>query len=274
MASFDPHKNHLHQSSISIDKYLDRIGLTKEQPSFSYLKKLHKAHLLKIPFENLDIIFNKKMALDIQKIFEKVIIRKRGGIPLELNVLFFHLLHELGFRCHLVSARAFLGESWGPQLDQPATIVTIENDLFLTDIGSKSLFMVPKKIQPDMLQLDYNQYFRFVKDPDNRFILQISGDGLDFRNVYLFDLAPKELILFMERFKWFQESPESPYAQGKIVFQYTKDGKVLLTDHSIQIVEAGGEINLPILHDDDFASKLKEYFGLDYDQLFHERFDQ
>jgi len=259
---------------IPVDVYLHRIHLEKENPSLAFLKKLQKNHLYYVPFENLDIVFRKRMYFDLSRFFERIVTKKRGGIGTELNILFYHLLVGLGFDCFLVSAKIYHDDNWGPDFDLPLVVSRIDGTNYLTSVDSLSAIIEPKKLIPDIVQLDYNRYFRFVTDPDENFILQKSADSINFQRVYQFEMIPKEIIQFLERYSYFYESEDSPYFQKKIAFKHTKEGSIKLTDKFIQIVERGIETNIPILQDDDFASKLQEHFGLDYDKLFRERLDK
>ena len=120
-------------TKIDVDSYLNRIELEKEQPSLSYLKKLQKAHLLHIPFENLDIHYGSRIILDYGKIYDKVINRGRGGFCYELNGLFYHLLYHLGFECYIISAEVYSkdNQSFGRPFDHMAVIVRISDEEYL-----------------------------------------------------------------------------------------------------------------------------------------------
>ena len=259
---------------IPIDAYLERIGLNKKAPSLAYLKKLQKNHLHNIPFENLDIILRKKSTFDILKFFEKIVTKKRGGIPIELNLLFYHLLVGIGFDSFLVSACINENNKWGADFYLPLIATRIDGINYLSDVGSLSMFYEPLKLVANTIQLDYNRYFRFVTDPDERYILQMSADCVRFQSIYRFGITPKEVIQFLEKYRYFNEASDSPFLQNKMVFRNTHEGSVKLSDSSIQIIQRGSEMTHPILHEDDFASKLQEHFGLNYDQLFRERLDE
>ncbi|MEQ9216616.1 MAG: arylamine N-acetyltransferase [Cyclobacteriaceae bacterium] len=274
MARPDLFKTKTKVNQIPVDAYLTRIHLEKEDPSLAFLKKLQKNHLYYVPFENLDIVFRKRLDFNVGRFFKKIVTKKRGGIGTELNLLFYHLLVGLGFDCCLVSARIYNNDKWGPDFDLPLVVSRIDGTNYLTSVDSLSAIIEPKKLIPDSIQLDYNRYFRFVRDPDENFILLKSTDSINFQRVYQFEMIPKEIIQFLERYSYFYESEDSPYFQKKIVFKLTKEGSIKLTDTSIQIVERGIETNIPLLHDDHFASKLQEHFGLDYEKLFRERLDQ
>ena len=148
---------------INTSNYLKRISLKEESPSINYLKKIHKAHLLSIPFENFDLYFGKKMDLNIDRIYNKIVHQNRGGISLELNILLYHLLEGLGYQCKLTTAQNWINDSWTPPFFHPIVIIESNEKYFLADVGSIDLFFEPLEITPDKVQLSYNKYFRIEK---------------------------------------------------------------------------------------------------------------
>ena len=78
-------------------QYLKRINYVGQtDPDLQVLKELQTKHLLSVPFENLDIHLGIPISLRIPDIFEKVVLRRRGGFCYELNGLFIELLHAPG----------------------------------------------------------------------------------------------------------------------------------------------------------------------------------
>src|SRR5712664_4710312 len=86
--------------------YLERIGYSgPTRPSLNVLRRLHRRHLLSIPFENLDIHLNRPIILSKAAFYEKIIKHHRGGFCYELNGSFAALLTRLGFKVTMLSAR-------------------------------------------------------------------------------------------------------------------------------------------------------------------------
>ena len=60
--------------------YLDRIGYSgPTEPTAATLAALHRAHMETVPFENLDIHLGVRNVLDADHVFDKVVVRRRGG---------------------------------------------------------------------------------------------------------------------------------------------------------------------------------------------------
>ncbi len=113
--------NRLHQ-------YLQRISYGGPlSATLATLRSLQRAHLLAIPFENLDVQLEEEPSLDIDRIYEKIVTGGRGGWCYEMNALFAWALRELGFSVDLIGA-AVGREKRGAdaEMNHLALIVTLE----------------------------------------------------------------------------------------------------------------------------------------------------
>ncbi|MCD8249854.1 MAG: arylamine N-acetyltransferase [Lachnospiraceae bacterium] len=90
-----------------LEAYFGRLGLPDTAlRGEEYLSKLVRAHLEQIPFEDIDVYdFHKIPDLSEDALFEKLIVRKRGGYCFELNGLFLRLLQALGYEAYPVAVR-------------------------------------------------------------------------------------------------------------------------------------------------------------------------
>ena len=79
---------------MNVDDYLNRINsLNFKENSVQNLFRLQQNHLLNVPFENLDVHLNKKVKCNLEELYEKVIVKKRGG---KLNErVFVYILIQL-----------------------------------------------------------------------------------------------------------------------------------------------------------------------------------
>src|SRR6267378_5799100 len=86
--------------------YLERIGYHgPTRPSVNVLRRLHRRHLVSLPFENLDIHLHRPIILNRAAFYHKIIKHRRGGFCYELNGSFAVLLKKLGFKVSMLSAR-------------------------------------------------------------------------------------------------------------------------------------------------------------------------
>ena len=256
-------------TKIDTASYLRRIHLAPEPPSINFLRKLHRSHLLHIPFENLDIHYQKKIILNYEKIYQKLILEGRGGYCYELNGLFYHLLYHLGFNCHLISARIRNEKSgeFGKEYEHMAIIVKFGEESWLADIGYGKYLIYPKKIVLGEVQMDYTDYWRFTQDADENFLVQSSEDTSYFKTKYLFSTEEKQIIQFMEMNDHQQTSPESHFTQGRMITKLTPTGRITLTEKKIKILALGKTEEIELTNEDEFYSKLEQHFGITFKQL-------
>src|SRR5690349_13822179 len=83
---------------MQLSAYLDRIGYGGPvRADLATLKALHRAHLLTIPYENLDVQLGRRVTTDPADAYDKIVRRGRGGWCYEMNGLFAWALGEIGF---------------------------------------------------------------------------------------------------------------------------------------------------------------------------------
>ena len=90
-----------------IDQYLERIGFTGPiHHDGDTLDRLIWAHISTVPFESLDLHeYGIVPSLNIDDLFDKFVVRRRGGYCFEQNTIFGALLRDLGFPVYGVCVR-------------------------------------------------------------------------------------------------------------------------------------------------------------------------
>ena len=91
------------EDRLELEAYLHRIGVgTPPSPDLAGLEVLHEAHCAAIPFENLDILLGRPIALDLTSLQAKLVAGRRGGYCFEQNTLFAAVLEVLAAEFDLV----------------------------------------------------------------------------------------------------------------------------------------------------------------------------
>lgn len=266
MSKLNVFENRPKLPSINVATYLRCLTIQNAfNVDLKFLKALHQSHLLTFPFENLDIHWKRKIVLDIHNIYYKIILgTHRGGFCYELNGLFYHLLFHLGFDVKLISAQVVRqnGIGLGPEYDHMAMIVKLDGKEYLVDVGFGKGFNYPKELVPDLVQMDFNQYFKFEIDPDSRYKLLTSKDGDSYNCLYVFTTQACEFIQFLDMCDYHQQSPLSPFTKSKLITKATSTGRVTLQDKELSISHLGKTTVTPISNDDEFYSKLEQHFNI------------
>lgn len=226
---------------MSTNAYLSRIGIEAVdlEADEEALRILQRKHLLSVPFENLDIHWKRPIVVNIDKFFAKIVENKRGGFCYELNGLFNELLVSLGFTTRLISARVFNGVTHGPEFDHAAVIVTIGDDEYLADVGFGDFTVEPLWYGLGAEQQDEAGIF-VIRRFDDEYLEVAKQDGGQWRNLYIFKDAAREISEFAEMCDFQQYSPKSHFTKGRMCSILTDDGRKTLTDSKF-IITSGGE---------------------------------
>src|SRR5438128_6918545 len=155
-------KSHL-EERVDIAAYLRRIGYTGPiVPTLETLREIHRAHLLAVPFENLDIPLGRQIVCDEDIFVCKIMERRRGGFCYEMNGAFAALLRSIGFKVTLLSARVSKKNgSDGPEFDH----LTLRVDLgepWLADVGFGDSFLEPLRLEVGVKQEQFGRSFRVL----------------------------------------------------------------------------------------------------------------
>ncbi len=122
---------------MNIDGYLKRIGVPQPSaPTAEALRALTRAHLERVPFENLEIALERRCpSMEPEDLFRKVVTEGRGGYCFELNKLFYLLLRELGYDCYCAAARLPYRRPDPRPLSHRVILVNTEDGRWLCDVG-------------------------------------------------------------------------------------------------------------------------------------------
>jgi N-hydroxyarylamine O-acetyltransferase len=128
-----------------VSDYLKRISVdvAGRAPTLELLTELQTAHLIAIPFENLDVFHRRGVTTDTQHSLAKIVTRRGGGWCFELNGAFGWLLSELGYQVDYVSCRVDGPDGWGPPLDHCALVVHLDGQRYFVDVGFGDCCMIP-----------------------------------------------------------------------------------------------------------------------------------
>ena len=165
--------------SFDLDAYLARIAMpARPTLDAAGLERLQRAHRLAIPFENLDVILGRPIAIDSDAVFAKLVGAGRGGYCFEHNRLFDDALGALGFTARPVLARVWLGASEVPPLTHVLSLVTIDGQDWIADAGFGGSYAPPMRLVDgaQAVALD-GARFRLVADAVHGWMLLRDGDA-------------------------------------------------------------------------------------------------
>ena len=253
-------------SVIDIGRYVARIKYLKDvRPTLESLRGLQESHLLSVPFENLDILAGKTIALEARALFEKIVLKNRGGICYELNGLFHLFLKGIGFDARLLMGRVYDRdrEAYGPEFDHMLIMVTVEGERWIVDVGFGDFAMHPLRMVLNQPISDDRGRFVIERYDDEYFRISRYLPGEDrFAPDYLFSLHERTLSDFSEMCLYHQTSPDSHFTRQRICSRATASGRVTLTDQRLIVTEGGTRREVTLRDPSDFVETLAAQFDI------------
>ncbi|MDB5425961.1 MAG: hypothetical protein JWQ29_3377 [Phenylobacterium sp.] len=247
---------------MDLKAYLKRIGYAgNPRPDLSTLCALHRAHLLAIPYENLDIQFARPVGLDAAAAFEKIVTGHRGGWCYEMNGLFAAMLEEVGFKVTRMAA-AVMREVMGNMVlgNHLALLVEIDGGSWIADVGfgDGSLEPFPLRAGPFAVA-----GYTFGLEP-------VDGQWWRFRNhprgaARSFDFIPEPAApgVLAAHCDWQQTAAESSFVMNLVVQRFTERGHVQLHGRVLRRMHMGREERRLLGSPAHLARVLDREFGLE-----------
>jgi len=246
-----------------LHRYLRRISYGGPlSPSRQTLRNLHRAHVLAIPFENLDIQLGVRRSFDLDTVFEKIVDERRGGWCYEMNGLFAWALRELGFTVDLVAGAVNREKNGNAALMNHLVLIVRLDQPFLADVGFGNGMLTPTPLHEG-----------FFSDGRFEFRLTRSGDWWRFHNhrqngsTYDFTEEPRAFEDFEPKARLLATTAESPFVQNLIAAKLTDRGMITLTNSALQIQSDSGMSEESAPNAEALARILKEHFDLETDRM-------
>jgi N-hydroxyarylamine O-acetyltransferase len=247
---------------MDVSAYLERIGYRSPlTPTAETLRRLHVAHLLTVPFENLSIHAAEPVVLDDESLYDKIVRRRRGGFCYELNGLFAALLRELGFDVEMLSAAVAkpTGE-FSPDFAHMALLVTL-GERWLADVGFGDSFVEPLLVDERAEQTQDSGAYRIEEDGGRRVLLRRDAGG-KWEPQYRFGLERHVFADYAEMCRFHQTSPESHFTRSRICSRLTSDGRLTLSGARLITTRGGEKVERELEGEAEYTAALLEHFGI------------
>jgi len=245
---------------MNIEDYINRINYSGDlSPNLEVLKGLQSAHLLNVPFENLDIHYGNYINLDLDNIYDKVVLKGRGGFCYELNGLFDAFLKRIGFDSKIISARVYddKRKAFGKEYDHIK---------YLVDVGFGEFVFHPLKVELDKLQSDPRGNFVIEKHKNE--YLQVSKVQGKTKSVeYIFSEKERGINEFSEMCNYHQTNAESHFTQKKLISKPTKKGRITITGNTLKITENGAVKENSKFNEEDYNKQLLRWFDIEESKI-------
>lgn len=246
--------------------YFARIGFHGEAaPTLETLQRIHLLHTCSIPFENLDVLLGRIIRIELDNVFEKLVVAGRGGYCYEQNALLRAALEDIGFEVEDLAARVLISQPLEmPPRTHRLLLVTINQQRYLADVGfgGKTLTS-PLRLETDIEQTTAHGVYCLTHLAGD-YLLSIKQQN-GWMPLYRFDLQPQYFSDFQVANHYVSTWPESYFRHHLMVCLHKPDGTTLtLSDRQFS-----GEQREEMGDERAMYQLLQETFGL---RLDHEQY--
>lgn len=246
-----------------IQAYLKRIGYTgSANANAETLARLQRQHLLTVPYENLDIMRNIPLSLETDALFEKIVLRGRGGYCFELNGLFAFLLRAIGFEVTEYMSRFLRDETEIPMRRHRVLRVRCGNNDYLCDVGVGGI--IPRKpliLRTGEINEQGRERYKLEREDFYGYVLyEWRHDA--WSRLYAFTEEEQLNIDYVMPSYYCEKHPQSFFRTQDMVHIFTENGRKSVAGREVRLyTPSGAEIIYPS-SEEEYEALLCKHFQI------------
>ena len=243
-----------------VKAYLNRIGLNScLDNSLETLNKLLFAHLTHIPFDSIDVWgAGICPSLELQDIYEKIVINRRGGYCFEQNTLFRIMLCSLGFDAYQVAACILSPDGSAQPPAHNVVICNLDGRKLLLDVG----FGGP--VPYEALELVPGKYGIFDLEKNGEYYRLTRQEGDTVRPFILFRDVPVTISDLIPMNFYISQKPDSHFRHILHINQRNPDGSTYVVNgNELKIHKDGQTVVQTIGSIEELKEVLMNYYQMD-----------
>jgi N-hydroxyarylamine O-acetyltransferase len=251
-------------SAFDLDAYLARIGWHDPlEPTLETLTGLTRAHITRIPFENVDVLLGRDIRIDLDSIVQKIVVRGRGGYCFEHGTLFQAALERVGFKPTAHAARVVV---MVPRDQSPRThmflTVEVEGDRFVLDPGfGGHTAVVPVPLREGTEVRDGGDRHRMVRY-GGEWVLEAEVEGT-LTPLWMATLEPQLPVDFQLANYWVSTASASPFVNRLMLRTLTPAGRTSVMNRDVTVVSGKNTEKYQLADRRALRALLDEQFGFD-----------
>ena len=247
---------------LDLEAYRARIGHAGGlEPTIETLTALHRAHVLSIPFENLDILVGRPIRLDLASLQTKLVDDRRGGYCFEHNALFAAVLEHVGFEVTGLAARVTMGEERTTPRTHMILAVDVDGRRWLADVGFGGDTLLDPIAFDDAEAVRQAAWaFRLTEEGDVRVLWGLRADG--WLDLYTFSEEPQLPVDYEVANHYTSTWPRSPFVTKVIAQRSGLDERWMLIEDELRVERPDGTERWTVGSEAERLSILAERFGL------------
>ena len=238
------------------DGYLAALGLARAEPTPAMLGEITRRHVATFAFSSIGPRLGDELPLDVASLYDRIVVRRRGGYCFEQNGLLFEVLQELGYPVHLYLARVIHNQDTHPPLTHRVTVVDLGEDRLVVDVGFGPLgppWPVPLSGSSTG---EAGRAFRVTEPRPGEFHMQTVKEGAPY-SLYRFEVARYGQADCEVGHFYSHRHPGATFVNNLVASVIRDDEIRSLRNREYWVLRASGDRVLPV----DDATQLRDVLG-------------
>jgi N-hydroxyarylamine O-acetyltransferase len=254
---------------FSADGYFARIGWSGARtPTFETLAEILRAHMTAIHWENLDVLLGRGVRIDLDSIYDKLVVAGRGGYCYEQSTLLAAGLAHLGFTPVAHAARVVYNR---PRSEAARThmflTVPVDGAAYVLDPGYGGFGpLIPMPLAADAVFRDGRDAYRLLRR-DREWTLEADVAGV-WTPLWISTLDPEPPIDFVMANHFTSTHPQSRFTTMLLLRALTPDGRrVTVANRDVTIARNGVVEKQQLADRVALRQLLSKVFGIDLPEV-------
>lgn len=256
-----------HPERLDLDAYLARIGYTGPRaPTAEALRRLHRAHTARIPFENLDIVLGRGISLDLDDLQQKMVHAGRGGYCLEHATLFGAVLDRFGFTATRLNARIADPADASKLRPRTHALLRVDGDggPWIADVGFGFGVPEPVPLTDGAVSTQGPWAYRIDRTGPGWRLSNREPDGT-WSPLHTFVEDPQHWIDYVVTNHFVSTHPSSPFVGHIMAMRTTDESRIRLRARTLTTITADGRTTTTTLDGTALPEALRTTFGITLD---------
>ncbi|MGA9574019.1 MAG: arylamine N-acetyltransferase [Lysobacterales bacterium] len=247
------------------NEYLRVLELERRQPDLAFLTDLTSRHVANFSFSSVGPLLGNDLPLDIESLYQRIVVRRRGGYCFEQNGLLQAVLEELGFNVTLYLGRVIYNQDNHPGLTHRITLVETGGKQYVADVGFGPMGpRCPVSLSGEISQESF-RVFRIAQGRPGEFHMQTLKDGA-FYSLYRFELARYGQSDCEVGHFYSHKHPGATFVNHLVVSSILADEVRSLRNHEFWLITASGEQRHALEDGAHLREVLDTRFGVKVDE--------
>lgn len=264
-----------------VAEYAARVGLDPAaiaEPTYATLSTIVRAHVLAVPFENLDLHLGKTPVPEPEPCWDKLVARRRGGWCHEHTRVIERVLSAIGFGVKVGTGQVHTPGGISPPGSHAFVLVTLEDpavpgtNTFLIDVGFPLVVATaplavwdgPLDVAPEQ-KLAEGPVLTVCKAEDGTYARYVK-DGDKWQQQWFWDGAAPGLNehLLAQGCEWVCTGADSPFLKNTVISKpLPGGGRITLSGFNKIVTAPSGEKTKTPITPAEFVASLRSDFGVE-----------